>query len=67
MNKVSDDKKPMTGTWYVSTIDGLTMAKVISKTECGPGCDNGACTIVMSGGRKDTLTYREFANAWEMS
>jgi hypothetical protein len=65
MNKVSDDKKPMTGTWYRSTSDGLTMAKVISKTDA-PGGD-GACTIVMSGGRKDTLTYREFANAWEMS
>ncbi len=56
---VSDDKKPMTGVWYRSTIDCFTQAKVLR-------IEGNLVEIVMTGGQIDTPTLNEFADMWEL-
>ena len=60
MNKTSDDLKPMTGTWYRSTIDPFTSGKVTK-------IDGNMIEVTMSGGGVDRCTVREFADSWELS
>jgi hypothetical protein len=58
--KVSDDKKPMTGTWYRSTSDPNVLCKVtrIHKSNAH---------VVMTGGVHGDYTFAEFADSWELS
>jgi hypothetical protein len=58
--KVSDDKKPMTGTWYRNTIQPWMLGKV---TEV----DGNMITVTATGGVIDTCTVGEFADSWELS
>jgi hypothetical protein len=58
--KVSEDKKPMTGTWYRSTIEPWCMGKV-TKLEAH------MCEVTLTGGRMDRCTINEFADSWELS
>jgi hypothetical protein len=60
MNKVSDDKKPMTGTWYRNTITPWMQGKVTK-------IDGNMITVTATGGVVDLCTVREFADSWEMS
>jgi len=60
MNKPSDDKLPMTGVWYRSTIDLQVMGKVIS-------INAHMCTVQFTGGGLDTCTFNEFADSWELA
>lgn len=60
MNRVSDDKKPMTGTWYRSTIEPWMLGKV-TKIEAG------MCEVIFTGGGVDRCTFAEFADSWELS
>lgn len=59
-NKVSDDKKPMTHTWYRSTIDPLVLGKVTKKTDT-------MVEVTFTGGKVDRCTIAEFADSWELS
>lgn len=60
MNKVSDDKQPMTDTWYRNTIDPQVQGKVTSR-------DGGMVQVTFTGGGVDRCTVSEFADSWEMS
>jgi hypothetical protein len=60
MDKVSDDRKPMTGTWYRSTIEPWRLGKVTRK-------DGGMVEVTFTGGGIDRCTIAEFADSWELS
>lgn len=56
----SDDKRPMTGTWYRSTIDPNILGKV---TEIA----GHMVTVIFTGGGVDRCTINEFADSWELN
>lgn len=59
MNKVSDDKLPMTGTWYRSTAQHWKLGKVVT-------VEHGIVTMATSTGSWiGDLT--SFASDWELS
>lgn len=58
--KVSDDKRPMTGVWYRSTIEPHMMGKVTM-------IYGGMCEVTFTGGGVDRCTFAEFADSWELS
>ena len=58
--KVSDDKKPMTGTWYRSTIEPHIQGKVTKIEE-------HMVEVTFTGGGVDRCTINEFADSWELS
>ena len=60
MNKVIDDKKPMTGTWYRSTSDAHVLAKVTRVA-------NGRAHVIMTGGVHGVYSIADFAENWELS
>lgn len=58
--RVSDDRLPLTQTWYRSTIHPWVMGKV---TEIeGPMVE-----VTFTGGGVDRCTVNEFADSWELS
>lgn len=59
-NKVSDDKKPMTHTWYRSTIAPQVLGKVTK-------LETHTCEVTFTGGKVDRCTIAEFADSWELS
>lgn len=58
-NKVSDDKKPMTGVWYRSTIEPWVLGKVTER-------DGAMVEVTFTGGGVDRCTIAEFADSWEL-
>ncbi|MET0915753.1 MAG: hypothetical protein ABWY81_06090 [Jiangellaceae bacterium] len=60
--QVSDDRRPMTGTWYRSTIDPTVLGKMTAVSGSGD-----VVTVTMTGGRQDVCTINEFADFWELS
>lgn len=77
MIQISDDRKPMIGVWYRSTIDPQVMGKVMSAGDGSAclhaGCHPGRCAfsfglveVAYTGGGVDRCTVAEFADSWEL-
>lgn len=60
MNLVSDDKRPMTDTWYRNTIEPWILGKVTL-------IEGNMITVTATGGIQDRCTVAEFADSWELS
>jgi len=56
---IADDRKPMTGIWYRSTIDPNVYGKVSEKTATW-------VDVIFTGGGIDRCTIAEFADNWEI-
>jgi hypothetical protein len=58
--QISDDKRPMTGLWYRSTIQTWMNGKVTK-------IEGNMITVVATGGVVDVCTVGEFADSWELA